>query len=120
MTAISILPFARATSIPTDFGGLTWWANRNLGNSTTVTVGRCRLNPGAANPPHRHPNCSEILVVLTGRIAHTGADGREVEMGPGDTVSIPQGVPHRARNIGSETADLLVVFDSADRQVEGE
>lgn len=120
MTAIAIVPAARTAENPTDFGGLTWWANRTLGNSTTVTVGRCRLKPGAANPPHRHPNCAEVLVVLTGRIVHTGPEGREVEMGPGDTVSIPQGIPHRARNIGTTDAELLIVFDSADRQVEGE
>lgn len=104
-----------------EWGDLTWWANRAQGNSTTMTVGRCRLKPCQGNPRHRHPNCNEILVVMRGRIAHTGAGGgKELELGPGDSVSIPQGIPHSARNIGDTEAELYIVFDSADRQVEGE
>lgn len=103
-----------------EWGDLTWWANRAQGNSTTMTIGRCRLLPGQGNPPHRHPNCSELLVVIQGRILHTIADKGEVELGPGDSVSIPPKVFHRARNVGDTVAELYIAFDSADRQVEGE
>lgn len=47
-------------------------------------------------------------------------NGIEVELGPGDGVAIPRGVPHRARNIGGTVAELYISFDSAERQVEGE
>ena len=41
-------------------------------------------------------------------------------MGPGDTVSIPTGTVHNARNIGTEPAVLMVAFSTPDRQVVGE
>jgi quercetin dioxygenase-like cupin family protein len=110
----------QAERIEADWGDLTWWAKRSLGNSGTMTIGRCRIKPGHGNPPHRHPNCGEVLVVMSGRITHTGAGGVEVELGAGDCVSIPPGIPHRARNIGDTVAELYISFDSADRQVEGE
>ncbi len=58
------------------WGTLTWYAE--LGNSGDMTVGRCVIRPGAANPLHSHPNCSEVLVVMQGRIAHTADRGTTV------------------------------------------
>jgi quercetin dioxygenase-like cupin family protein len=43
-------------------------------------------------------------------------NGNEVEMTVGDTISLPAGLPHKARNIGAEDAILSISFDSADRQ----
>ena len=105
---------------PQDWGCLTWFADAALGNSQEVTVGRCLLHPGRANPRHSHPNCSEVLVVIQGRIAHTVEDGREVELETGDTISIPPRMAHQARNIGPGDAVLMLTFTSAQRQVEGE
>jgi mannose-6-phosphate isomerase-like protein (cupin superfamily) len=85
-----------------------------------MTIGRCVLKPGMANPRHMHPNCSEVLVVMQGRIHHTGPGDTQVEMAVGDTVTIPAGVWHRAQNIGSEPAVLFIAFSSADRQTVGE
>ncbi len=103
-----------------EWGSLTWFANRELGNSTEMTVGRCSLNPGHGNPRHYHPNCSEILVVIQGRIRHTCADGKEAELGEGDTVTIPPNVWHCATNIGLTEAILFIAFSSAERQTIGE
>ena len=103
-----------------EWGTLTWYANRELGNSEAITVGRCVLKPGQANPRHYHPNCSEILVVFKGRIQHTNERGDETELNEGDTVTIPANVWHRARNIGDEEAILHIAFSSADRQTVAE
>src|SRR5687768_14697268 len=91
-----------------EWGDLTWFANRALGNSDELTLGRCRLKPGQGNPRHYHPNCSEILVVVKGRIRHTVAGGTEAEMAEGDTVSIPPNTWHCATNIGDEEAVLFI------------
>ena len=48
------------------------------------------------------------------------ANGSESEMKPGDTVTIPPNVWHRATNIGDSEALLFIVFTSADRQTVGE
>ncbi|HEX4124103.1 MAG TPA: cupin domain-containing protein [Tepidisphaeraceae bacterium] len=113
-------PSSSAEHLSFEWGKLTWFASAALGNSSDMTVGRCILNPGKSNPRHQHPNCSETLVVLQGRIAHTGPDGSEVEMNVGDTVTIPAGIWHHARNIGDEEAVLYIAFSSADRKTIGE
>jgi oxalate decarboxylase/phosphoglucose isomerase-like protein (cupin superfamily) len=41
-------------------------------------------------------------------------------MRTGDTVVIPEGTVHNARNIGTEDAVLMVSFNSADRVAIGE
>ncbi len=102
-------------TIEMDCGRLTWFASGELGNSATMTVGCSHLRPGQMNPRHFHPNCEEILHVLQGRIVHSLND-EEVEMAPGDTVSIPPNAVHNARNIGDTEAVLFICFSSADRQ----
>jgi quercetin dioxygenase-like cupin family protein len=84
-----------------------------------MTVGQAVIKPGQENPRHFHPNCDEVLHVFKGDILHTMND-RTVEMHAGDTVSIPAGVMHNAKNIGNEEAKLAISFSSADRQVVGE
>lgn len=101
------------------WGKLTWYASGQLGNSESMTVGEAVISPGKANPRHYHPNCDEILHVVRGRILHSMGT-QQVEMTAGDTVSIPMGVRHNARNIGTEDAVLAISFSSAHREVIGE
>lgn len=112
---------SEATRKVENWGELTWFANREQGNSEDMTIGRCIIKPGHTNPKHHHPNCNEILVVVQGKISHTfGEDGTEIEMEAGDSLSIPANFKHQARNIGNEDAVLHISFSSADRQVVGE
>lgn len=96
------------------WGRLVWQVAGDLGNSETLTVGRCILEVGEANNRHVHPECDEVLEVLSGSIVHTW-DDQEVSMEVGDTISIPAGVAHNARNTGEERAELLIVFSTAYR-----
>ena len=120
MSRAIVVPSAQAEVIPQEWGRLTWYANRKLGNSTHVTLGICEIKPGCANPMHSHPNCEEVLRVSKGRIMHTVEDGKEIEMCEGDAITVPVNFPHQARNIGDTDAVLLIAFTSADRQVKGE
>ena len=111
----------RADRYPTDdfpWGRLSWFVSGAIGNSETLTVGQCVLGPEQANQPHYHPNCDEVLHVLKGRIAHR-LDEEYVDMEAGDTISIPQGSVHNARNLGSDDAVLIIIFSTPDRQVVG-
>jgi quercetin dioxygenase-like cupin family protein/type 1 glutamine amidotransferase len=101
------------------WGKLTWYVSAQLGNSDAMTVGEAVIRPGQENPRHYHPNCDEILHVVRGRILHSMGT-RKMEMSAGDTVSIPLGVHHNARNIGTEDAVLAISFSSAHREVIGE
>ena len=100
------------------WGELRWYTSAELGNSHTMTTGVAHLKPGQSNPRHFHPNCDEVLHVISGRIRHTMNEA-SVEMGPGDTISIPQGVLHNATNIGEEDAVLAISFSSAYREAIG-
>lgn len=103
----------------TSWGRLVWMVAGRLGNSATLTVGRCYIAPGSANPRHCHPNCDEVVHVLRGDIEHS-LDERTFPVSSGETVSIPRGSMHNARNLGAEEAVLLIVFSSPDRKTVGE
>ena len=118
MEKAQVLKAQDAQVIESDWGELTWFANRELGNSDDVTVGRCVIYPGKSNPAHSHPNCSEILVVEQGTIRHALGDGTFVEMGPGDTISVPVDCPHHAENVGDTNAVLSIVFTNAVRKTD--
>jgi mannose-6-phosphate isomerase-like protein (cupin superfamily) len=100
------------------WGELFWHTSAELKNSATTTTGTAIIRPGQGNPRHYHPNCDEILHVISGRIRHT-MNEVTVEMGPGDTVSIPKGVLHNATNIGEVDAVLSIAFSSAYREAIG-
>ena len=102
------------------WGGLTWYANAAQGNSERITVGKCVIKPGMENPLHSHPNCDEVLVVQQGTIMHTIEDGREIKLGPGDVITLPPGLPHKARNISEADAILSITYSSAERETKGE
>jgi quercetin dioxygenase-like cupin family protein len=116
-----VLRSSSETAIDTfDWGELHWYASGPLHNASGVTVGRCILKPGCANPIHYHPNCEEVLHVLSGTIEHY-VEGRDwFEMRAGATITIAANIRHGARNIGAEPAHLLICFSSADRQTVGE
>lgn len=101
------------------WGRLVWMVSGALGSSQTLTVGRCIIRPGEQNPRHFHPNCDEVLYVLRGTIEHT-VDDAVFPMSAGDIVSIPQGSTHNARNVGTEEAEFVIVFNTADRHTVGE
>lgn len=99
-----------------DWGTLRWIASRPLGNAVGLTVGQCLLNARSANPMHMHPNCEEVLYVHEGRIEHDIEGQPSILMEAGDTITIPAGVYHRARNLGDGAAVLWITFSSADRE----
>lgn len=103
-----------------EWGHLTWYAEGQAGNSDYLTTGCCVLKPGWGNPVHRHPNCEEVLTVLSGAIHHTGPGEERVRLEAGSTVTIPAGVWHRAVNVGAEEAVLAISFSSSARETEGE
>lgn len=116
MNAVTVSPAARAVVSEHAWGRLTWFASQALGNSAAMTIGRCEIRPGHENPRHFHPNCEEILVVLSGTILHTAVGQPDVRMTAGDCITLPPGVAHNARNVGPETAVLSIAFSAADRQ----
>lgn len=120
MEGAKVLRAGEAEAAEFDWGKLFWYASGKLGNSEHMTFGKCVIKPGCENPGHRHPNCEEVLHVLSGRILHHVEGSEPFEMGPGDTIALPADLSHYARNTGGEDAVLMIAFSSPDRQALGE
>lgn len=99
---------------PKDWGTLHWLASAPIGNATGLTLGRVRIEAGAANPRHVHDNCEEVLYLMTGRLRHSVGD-ETVELEPGDVLVVGPGIVHHAEAISDEPADMIVAYSSADR-----
>jgi len=104
-----------AESFGFDWGAIKWLCNGTLLPGTELTFGVVWIRPGDSNPLHYHPNCEELLYVLSGECTHRL--GEEVyHLKPGDLIRVPANVVHRAEASGWEPLQAIVVFDSPDRQ----
>jgi quercetin dioxygenase-like cupin family protein len=79
---------------------------RRMLNGEAMTLAEITLATGAVVPEHEHPN-EQIATVLSGRLRFV-VGGEEREVGPGESVLIPGGVPHRVEVL--EDAVVLDVF----------
>jgi quercetin dioxygenase-like cupin family protein len=77
-----------------------------VAGSKDLVVGRTVLPPGARHERHRHPNCDEFLVVMSGRgEIHTNI-GREPSRA-GDVIFTPRGNWHGFDNTSDEEVLLI-------------
>jgi mannose-6-phosphate isomerase-like protein (cupin superfamily) len=104
------------TATGTSWGSVTWLVSGATTAGAEQTFGVVTINPGHANPLHLHPNCEEILYVVSGECEHRIGDDR-VALGPGMAICIPRGTPHCARATSTERLVVVVSFSSPDRQV---
>ncbi len=106
---------ATAKQVVEVWGSLTWLANRALTGSEDITLGRVIIKKGMSNPRHIHPNCDEVLYLLSGTLRHVIGEQTFV-MRPGDTTIVPASVPHVAYSIGDEDAEMMVAYPTGQRQ----
>ena len=67
------------------------------------------ITKGKGALPHRHPGIEQVCYMLEGQaIAEVGGERRE--MGPGDCVFFPAGVPHLFVAISDTPVKLLVIY----------
>ena len=107
-----------AATLPVEnssWGTLQWLCNAKLIPGAQQTVGLATTLAGKSNPIHFHPNCEEILHVLSGQGTHS-IEGRTVALRAGMTIRIPPGAKHNLVNTGTEPLKTLVAFSSGDRK----
>ena len=97
------------------WGTLKWVCNEKLMPGAEQTVGLATILPGKHNPVHYHPNCEEVLFVISGQGLHS-YDGRTIPLKAGMTIRIPAKVKHNLVNTGTEPQRALVSFSSGDRK----
>lgn len=103
-----------------DWGTLQWLVSGKAGTSESQTVGRVTFKPGKSNPLHYHPNCDEVLCLISGQLEHVLDGTQTVKMAAGDAIAIPQGMKHNAKNIGNCETVAIISFNNSDRQTIGE
>ncbi len=99
------------------WGHLSWLINGQDVPEAEQTLGVVTIYPGKRNPLHAHPNCEELLYVVSGECEHLLGD-QLAHLKPGMVMCIPRGVSHWARCISAEPLIILVSFSSPDRQTE--
>ena len=97
------------------WGTLQWVCNEKLMPGSAQTVGLATILPGKHNPVHFHPNCEEVLYIISGQGLHS-YDGRAIPLKAGMAIRIPAGVKHNLVNTGADTLRTLVSFSSGDRK----
>jgi mannose-6-phosphate isomerase-like protein (cupin superfamily) len=102
--------------VKSDWGTLRWLMNSQIEHDSAQTFGVVEIYPGQHNPLHSHPNCEEILYVLSGSCEHVIGNKR-VTLHPGDLIRVPVGVPHQAFVTGKEPLRAVISYSSGDRKV---
>lgn len=98
------------------WGAIRWLMNGKIDADAGQTFGVVRINAGQKNALHIHPNCEELLYVLSGD-GETSVGDKTVPLHPGDLVRIPPGVLHQATVTGTTPLIAVISYSSPDRQV---
>jgi quercetin dioxygenase-like cupin family protein len=70
---------------------------------------RVGFAPGAFAPDHRHPG-EEVAYVLEGALEYRLDGGPPIVLQAGETLFIPAGALHSARNVGAGNASELATY----------
>ncbi len=90
--------------------GRTELTHRDFGDSVhEVIQTRVDFAPGAAFPKHSHPGV-EVAYVLKGSLEYQLDRQPPVTLQAGDSLFIPAGTIHSARNVGSGDASELATY----------
>jgi mannose-6-phosphate isomerase-like protein (cupin superfamily) len=100
------------------WGSMAWMANQPLSGSS-VAVGRLILHPGFSDSLHSHSNADEVIFLFRGNI-RVKIGGSQIDLGPGDALTIPLTVVHEIRNIGVGEAEMTLSYSSGSRKFTSE
>jgi len=81
-----------------DWGGVKWVANNDVAPGCEQSFGLVHILPGKTNPEHWHTAAEEIVFMLQGECDVRMGD-KNLKIGPGQTLYIPQGVKHEVGNL---------------------
>jgi mannose-6-phosphate isomerase-like protein (cupin superfamily) len=101
---------------PYSWGQIHWLMGDKIDPDAKQTFGIVTINPGQKNALHMHPNCEELLYVLSGSGSSRVAD-QTVELHPGDLIRVPAHTLHQAIVSSKEPLVAVISYSSGDRQV---
>ena len=97
------------------WGEIRWVWNSKIDENAEQTLGHVTIYSGQKNTFHAHPNCEELLHVLSGECDHWVGD-EKYHLKPGMTISIPRNTGHYALVKGSEPLKALIFYSSPNRE----
>lgn len=97
------------------WGEIRWIWNSQVDRNAEQTLGHVIIYPGTKNTTHGHPNCEELLYVLSGECDHWIGD-EKYHLKPGMTISIPRDSEHYAEVTSTEPLCALIFYSSPDRE----
>ena len=98
------------------WGWIRWLMNSKLDSGAAQTFGIVEIQGRGRNTLHKHPNCEELLYVLSGTAMHVIGD-QKVPIKKGDLIRVPPNTPHMAIVTSSEPLRAVISYSSGDRQV---
>jgi quercetin dioxygenase-like cupin family protein len=75
-----------------------------------VIQSRVDFEQGVDAPWHSHPGGEEVAFVIQGTVEYQLADGPPIRLQAGNSLVIPAGTPHVARNVGEGKASELATY----------
>lgn len=108
---------ADEAGVTTEWGHLAWLIGEVETPGAEQTFGVVTIRPNQRNPLHLHPNCEELLYVISGECDHLLGEVT-YRLGPGSVIRIPRGVPHWARCTSAEPLTAVISFSAPDRRTE--
>ncbi|MCC7204107.1 MAG: cupin domain-containing protein [Phycisphaeraceae bacterium] len=97
-------------------GAIHWLTSQAANGAQELSMAITAIPPGGRNPLHRHPDCEEVLYVLSGEVDHVVEGAPNSVVAAGEAILIPRNLKHQAINRGAVEARLLVVFSSPQRR----
>lgn len=102
-----------------DWGKIQWLCGQDIDPDAEMTFGMVYIEAGKSNPKHYHPNCEELIFVLSGECDHSL--GEEVfHLKPGMMLRIPRDTWHDAKVTSWEPCRMLIMYSAPDRETIGE
>lgn len=107
----------RENTVPTTlaWGELRWLSNAAIMPGAEQTLGICTILPGQSNPLHTHPNCEELLYVISGECRHRVGE-ESFSLTAGDVIRIPRDVAHCATCTSDVPLIAVISFSSSARK----
>ena len=113
---LSVQHFDSVKEVKYPWGWIRWIMNSELDPGTAQTFGIVQINAGQRNPLHKHPNCEELLYVLSGSFENVIGD-KTVVLHAGDIIRIPANAPHQGINNSKEPMRAVISYSSGTRQM---
>ena len=113
---VTVMHLNQTPEQPYPWGQIHWLMGGKIDPDAKQTFGIVTIKPGQKNALHMHPNCEELLYVLSGSGTSRVAD-QTVELHPGDLLRVPARTQHQATVSSKEPLVAVISYSSPDRQV---